>query len=48
MARIRIDALDQPTEAGWFITKGVTADDYVVVTAAQQLLSIELKGQGAE
>lgn len=45
--RVQI-ALDQSTEAGWFITKGVTADNYVVVAAAQQLLSIELKGQGGE
>jgi hypothetical protein len=46
-ARIEI-ALKHPTEAGWFITKGVTANDYVVVTGAQQLLSLELKGQGGE
>jgi hypothetical protein len=39
-------ALDHPTEAGWFVTKGVSTGDYVVVTGAQQLLSIELKGQG--
>ena len=39
-------ALDHPTEAGWFVTKGLTAGQYVVVTGAQQLLSIELKGQG--
>lgn len=41
-------ALDRPVEAGWFVTKGVTANDYVVGTGAQQLLSIELKGQGGE
>ena len=41
-------ALDHPVEAGWFVTKGVTANDYVVGTGAQQLLSIELKGQGGE
>jgi hypothetical protein len=40
--------LDTPTEAGWFVTRGVTSNDYVVVTAAQQLLSIELKGQGGD
>ena len=39
-------ALDHPTEAGWFVTKGATASDHVVVTGAQQLLSFELKGQG--
>jgi hypothetical protein len=38
--------LDHPTEAGWFVTKGATANDHVVTTGAQQLLSIELKGQG--
>jgi hypothetical protein len=37
--------LDRPTEAGWFVAKGLTASDYVVIKAAQQLLSIELKGQ---
>ena len=39
-------ALDHPTEAGWFVTKGVTASDHVVVTGAQQLLSLELKRRG--
>jgi hypothetical protein len=39
-------ALDHPAEAGWFVTKGVSSGDYVVVTGAQQLLSIELKGAG--
>ena len=39
-------ALDHPTEAGWFVTKGAKATDRVAVTGAQQLLSIELKGQG--
>jgi hypothetical protein len=41
-------ALDHPVEAGWFVTKGVNPGDYIVVTAAQQLLSLELKGQGGE
>ncbi|PYI86743.1 MAG: hypothetical protein DME26_08450 [Verrucomicrobia bacterium] len=43
--RIEI-ALDHPTETGWFVTKNVTANDYVVVTGAQQLLSVETKKQG--
>jgi len=42
--RIQIP-LDHPTDAGWFITKGVATTNYVVVAAAQQLLSTELKGQ---
>jgi hypothetical protein len=33
--------LDRPTEAGWFVAKGLAASDYVVIKAAQQLLSIE-------
>jgi hypothetical protein len=41
-------SLDHPTETGWFVTKGVAAGNYLVVTAAQQLLSIELKGQTGE
>jgi hypothetical protein len=41
-------ALDHPTDAGWFIGKGVTESNYIVVTAAQQLLSLELKGQNAD
>lgn len=45
--RIEI-ALNQPTEAGWFVTKNVTPNDYVVVTGAQQLLSEERKGQSAD
>ena len=39
-------ALDHPTEAGWFVTKSVTAADRVVVTGAQQLLSFEIKSRG--
>ena len=38
--------LDHPGESGWFISQGMTTNDYVVVTGAQQLLSEELKGQG--
>jgi hypothetical protein len=41
-------ALDHPTEAGWFVTKGAMASDHVVTTGAQQLLSLEFKGQGGE
>ncbi len=41
-------ALDHPTEAGWFVSKGVTTNDRVAMTGAQQLLSFELKGAGAE
>jgi hypothetical protein len=40
--------LDHPTEAGWFMAKGLTSSNSVVVTGAQQLLSLELKGQGGE
>jgi hypothetical protein len=36
-------ALDHPTEGGWFVGKGVTTEDYLVVTGAQTLLSEELK-----
>jgi hypothetical protein len=36
-------ALDHPTEAGWFVTKSVTATNYVVVSGAQTLLSQEMK-----
>lgn len=45
--RVQI-ALDHPTEAGWFVTKGVSAGGYVVVEGAQQLLSFESKGKGEE
>ncbi|MDB6022897.1 MAG: hypothetical protein JWQ04_2754, partial [Pedosphaera sp.] len=36
-------ALSQPVENGWFVTSGVAANDKVVVTGAQTLLSEELK-----
>ena len=39
-------ALDHPTEAGWFVTKGLSAGQYVVATGAQQLLSFEVKSAG--
>jgi hypothetical protein len=41
-------ALDRPTEAGWFVTNGVTASNSVVVAGAQQLLSFEAKSAGGE
>jgi hypothetical protein len=40
--------LDYPLDAGWFVTNGLTASDYIVVSGAQQLLSFEQKGQAAE
>ena len=40
-------ALDRPTATGWFVTKGVTAADQVVVAGAQQLLSFEIKSAGS-
>jgi hypothetical protein len=46
-ARIEVP-LDHPTEAGWFVTKGVAARDRLVVNGAQQLLSVELKGAAGE
>ena len=45
--RVKIP-LEHPTEAGWLVTEGVSPNDYVVVTGAQQLLSLEQKGQGGE
>ena len=45
--RVSID-LDRPVEAGWFVTKALGADERLVVSGAQQLLSFELKGAGAE
>ncbi len=41
-------ALDHPLEAGWFVTKGVSVGEYVVVVGAQQLLSFETKKAGGE
>jgi multidrug efflux pump subunit AcrA (membrane-fusion protein) len=41
-------SLDHPTDAGYFVGKGVGPGDYIVVNGAQDLLSIELKGQGGE
>jgi hypothetical protein len=37
--------LDQLTDKGWLVTEGVKAQDKVVVAAAQELLSEELKEQ---
>lgn len=45
--RVKIP-LEHPTEAGWLVAERVSTNDYVVVTGAQQLLSIEQKGQGGE
>jgi hypothetical protein len=39
-------ALDHPTEAGWFVTKGANSNDRVVVNGAHQLLSFEIKSAG--
>jgi hypothetical protein len=39
-------ALEHPTAAGWFVTRGVTAAQPVVVAGAQQLLSFEIKSAG--
>jgi hypothetical protein len=38
--------LDQPTETGWFISGGITAADFVVVTGAQTIFSEELSSGG--
>jgi len=37
-------SLDRPVDNGWFVTNGVSASNYVVVTGAQMLLSEESKG----
>jgi hypothetical protein len=36
--------LDRPTDTGWFVSSGITPQDYVVTGGAQTLLSEELKG----
>ncbi len=38
--------LDHPTDSGWFVAKGVSAADAVVVAGAQQLLSFEVRSAG--
>jgi len=40
-------SLDHAVDAGYFVTKGATVENEVVVVGAQQLLSTELKAQGA-
>ena len=40
--------LDRPVENGWFVHKCLKSQDKAVVVGAQELLSEELKGQGAE
>lgn len=41
-------SLDHATDAGWFVTNGITAGDHVVVTGAQTLLSVEFKPASAD
>jgi len=40
--------LERPMASGWFVHEGLKPQDPVVIVGAQQLLSEELKGQGAE
>ena len=39
-------SLEQPLENGWFVSSGVGADDKIVVTGAETVLSQELNGAG--
>ena len=36
--------LDRPTHNGWFVASGLAAEERVVVTGAQELVSVELMG----
>ena len=38
--------LDHPTDTGWFVRQGVSANNRVIVSGAQQLLSFEAKSAG--
>jgi hypothetical protein len=40
--------LDHPTDTGWFVTNRISANEYIVTTGAQQLMSLEMKGKGGE
>jgi hypothetical protein len=40
--------LDHPTPSGWFLPEGTLSSDSVVTVGAQQLLSLESKGQSEE
>jgi hypothetical protein len=41
-------ALERPGGGGWFVAQGLKPQEKVVIVGAQELLSEELKGQGAE
>jgi hypothetical protein len=39
-------SLEQPLDKGWFVSSGVSAEDKIVVTGTQSVLSQELNGTG--